>query len=184
MDCKEFNEVLEENLIEDKPLEDLSKEALEHKDTCASCGLIYDDFIRLEKGFAEIKSAPLPEDFHAELMSKIPAKKPYVSPFLRYKKFGALAAAFLIFAVSYAVYDFALKDSYNLASDRAEMAVKESGKEMKMEAVKEEAPELLKEVAEEAKKMDKLEGMEAAPEMEGYADMEGTTNVEDAPAME
>ncbi len=143
MNCKKFDELIEKNLIDDKPMTTLSDEMREHIEFCEACKDAYVLFERVERSFAEVQNTELPKEFHGDLMKSIAlgkkeeksrntkivkrptkdtkpvksdaqiAKPAYVSPLIKYKKFGAIAAMFLIFAVSYAVYDYAFKDSYN-----------------------------------------------------------------------
>ncbi len=138
MNCKKFDELIDKNLIDDKSMTYLSQDMREHLDSCESCMAKYSRLKSLETSFSELKEIALADDFHDELMRRIEAenkathskkvsapkaekqtlakgeaKSNYVSPLIRYKKFGAIAAMFFIFAVSYAVYDYAFKDDYN-----------------------------------------------------------------------
>ncbi len=121
MDCKQFKQYMEQNLIEKD--EKLDFQCKQHLSECGSCKELYESYLNIEDGFEHIKKTALPNNFHATLMQKIESEenateseeKHYTSIFLRNRKLGSIAAVVLVFLVSLAVYDYAIKDSIDNA---------------------------------------------------------------------
>ncbi len=137
MDCSEFKNYIDDNLIEKN--ENLDGEHRLHLDECESCREFYFHYQKLEKGFDNLRNSLLPEDFHENLMEEINPKNHHVSILLRNKKLGVVAALFIIFFSSYAVYDYTQNANFDKVVFFGEMAMDSKDEVLYKGAAKEES---------------------------------------------